>query len=93
MQFRESCDVTCIDENIVIDEGNENMINDEDTDEDGYVNYTELNDSSFRDKPEKESFNLSMGNSSADLTPLKYRLGSYLNSISKKSRQRVVQKQ
>ena len=69
------------------------MINNEVTDEDGYVNYPELNDSSFRDSPEKESFNLSMGNISADWTPLKYRLGSYLNSISKKSRQRVVQKQ
>ena len=93
MQFRESCDATCIDENIVIDEGNENMINNEVTDEDGYVNYTELNDSSFRDTHEKESFNLSLGNIRADWTPLKYRLRSYLNSISKKSRQRVVQKQ
>ena len=53
MQFRESCDATCIDENTVIDEGNENMINNEVTDEDGYVNYTELNDSSFGDTPEK----------------------------------------
>ena len=42
MQFRESCDATCIDENIVIDEGNENMINNEATDEEGYVNDTEV---------------------------------------------------
>ena len=33
-----------------------------------------------------------MGNISADWTPLKYQLGSDLNSISKKSRQRVIQK-
>ena len=69
MQFRESCDATCIDENIVIDVGNENMINNEATDEEGYVSDTELSDSSFRDTREKESFNTSMGNISADLTP------------------------
>ena len=92
MQFRESCDTTCIDENIVIDVGNENMINNEATDEEGYVSDTELSDSSFRDTREKESFNTSMGNISADLTPLKYQLGSDLNSISKKLRQCVVKK-
>ena len=91
MQFRESSDATCIDENIVIDEGNENMINNEATDE-GYVNDTELSDSSFKNTPEKEPFNTSMGNISADWTPLKYQLGSDLNSISKKSRQHVVKK-
>ena len=101
MQFRESCDATCIDENIVTDEGNENivtdegdenMIKDEATDEEGYVNDTELSDSNFGDTPEKESFNTSMGNISADWTPLKYQLGSDLNSISKKLRHRVVKK-
>ena len=76
----------------VIDEGNENRINNEATDEEGYVNDTELSDSSFRDTSEKESFNTSMGNISADWTPLKYQLGSDLNSISKKSRQHVVKK-
>ena len=91
MQFRESCDATCVDENIVIDEGNENMINNEATDE-GYFNDTELSDSSFKNTPEKEPFNTSMGNISADWTPLKYQLGSDLNSISKKSRQHVVKK-
>ena len=90
MQFRESCDATCIDENIVIDEGNQNMINDEATDEEGYVSDTELSDSSFRDTPEKESLNTSMGNISVDTTEVPIR--SDLNSISKKSRQRVIQK-
>ena len=33
-----------------------------------------------------------MGNISADWIPLKYQLGSVLNSISKKSRQHVVKK-
>ena len=70
MQFRESCDATCINENIVIDEGNENMINVESTDE-GYVNDTELSDSSSKDTPEKKSFNTLMGNISADWTSLK----------------------
>ena len=65
------------------------MINDEATDEEGYVSDTELSNSSFRDTPEKESLNTSMGNISA---PLKYQLGSDMNSISKKSRQRVIQK-
>ena len=92
MQFRESCDATCIDENIVIDEGNENMINNEATDEKGYVSNTELSDSSFRDTPEKYSFNTSMGNISADWTPLKYQLGSDLISMSEKLRQYVVKK-
>ena len=68
------------------------MINNEATDEEGYVSDTELSDSSFRDTREKESFNTSMGNISADLTPLKYQLGSDLNSISKKLRQCVVKK-
>ena len=68
------------------------MINNEATDEEGYVNDTELSDSSFRDTPEKESFNTSMGNISADWTPLKYQLRSDLYSISKKSRQRVIKK-
>ena len=77
---------------MVADEGHENMIKDEATDEEAYVNDTELSDSSFRDTPEKESFNTSMGNISADWTPLKYQLGNHLNSISKKSRQRVVKK-
>ena len=77
---------------MVVDEGHENMIKDEATDEEGYVNDTELSDSSFRDTPKKESFNTSMGNISADWTPLKYQLGNHLNSISKKSRQRVVKK-
>ena len=76
-----------------MDEGNENMINNETTDEEGYVIDTELSDSSFRDTPEKESFNTLMGNISADWTPLKYQLGSDLNSISKKLRQQVVKKQ
>ena len=71
MQFRESCDATCIDENIVIDKGNEKIINNEATDEEGYVNDTELSGSSFRDTPGKESFNRSMGHISADWTPLK----------------------
>ena len=92
MQFRESCDATCIDENIVIDEGNENMINNEATDEKGYVSDTELSDSSFRDTPEKYSFNTSMGNISAEWTPLKYQLGSDLISMSEKLRQYVVKK-
>ena len=92
MQFRESCDAACIDENIVIDEGNENMINNEATDEEGYVNDTELGDSSFRDTPGKESFNTSVGDISAGWTPVKYQLGSDLNSISKKLRQHVVKK-
>ena len=91
MQFRESCDAACI-ENIVIDEGNENMINNEATDEEGYVNDTELGDSSFRDTPGKESFNTSVGDISAGWTPVKYQLGSDLNSISKKLRQHVVKK-
>ena len=77
---------------MVIDEGDENMIKDEATDEEGCINDIELSDSSFRDTPEKESFNTSMGNISADWTPLKYQLGSDFNSISKKSRQFVVKK-
>ena len=68
------------------------MINKEATDEEGYVNDTELSDSSSRDTPEKESFNTSMGNTSADWTPLKYQFGSDLNSISKKLGQHVVKK-
>ena len=79
LQFRESWDATCVDENMVTDEGDENMIKDEATDEEGYVSDTELSDTS-------------MGNISADWTPLKYQLGSDLNSISKKLRQRVVKK-
>ena len=55
---------------MVIDEGNENMIIDQATDE-GYVNDTELSDSSSKDTPEKKSFNTSMGNISADWTSLK----------------------
>ena len=51
-----------------------------------------MSDSSFRDTLENESFNASVGNISADWTPLKYQLGSDLNSISKKSRQHVVKK-
>ena len=66
------------------------MINDEATDEEGYVSDTELSDSSFRDTPEKESLNTSMGNISVDTTEVPIR--SDLNSISKKSRQRVIQK-
>ena len=70
MQLRDLCDATCIDENMVIDEGNENMIIDQATDE-GYVYDTELSDSSSKDTPEKKSFNTSMGNISADWTSLK----------------------
>ena len=68
------------------------MINNEATDEKGYVSDTELSDSSFRDTPEKYYFNTSMGNISAEWTPLKYQLGSDLISMSEKLRQYVVKK-
>ena len=56
------------------------MIIDEATDE-GYDNNIELSDWSFRDTPEKKSFNTSMGNFSAGWTSLNSQLGSDLNSI------------
>ena len=49
--------------------------------DEGYDNYIELSDWSFRDTPEKTSFNTSMGNFGADWTSLKYQFGSDLNSI------------
>ena len=57
------------------------MFIDETIDEEGYDNSTELSDWSFKDTPEKTSFNTSMGNFSADWTSLKHQLGSDLNSI------------
>ena len=53
---------------------------------------SELCDSSVRYTSEKATFNTSMGNLSEDWTPLKYQLGSDLNTINKKSKQYMVNK-
>ena len=55
--------------------------------------YTEeLRDPSFRETPEKASFNKLMLDVSSDWTPLKYQLRSNISSIMNRSRQQIVDK-
>ena len=65
---------------------------DEETNDEADDYDSELCDSSVRYTPEKATFNTSMGNLSEDWTPLKYQLGSDLNTINKKSKQCIVNK-